>query len=166
MENMAALGGVVLVVLALVVVVGVLIGGLVLKFTVRMLQSFSPGYGKSVLVVLLAGVAGLVVNVVLSMAMGVGNSAMMAGGDQAAMAGAMMASLGATAISLVASLFITAFFVNLLIKQPDGQAIGFGRSCLVSLLYLLVMVVLTIIVSVVLALVIGLGAAGMAGMAG
>ncbi len=166
MENIAALGGMLVVVFGVMLVVGLLVGGLVLKFTVRLLQSFSPGYGKSVLVVFLAGVAGFVVNIALSMVMGVGSSAMMAGGDEAAMASAMAASLGAMAISLVASLFITALFVNLLIKQPDGQAIGFGRSCLVSLLYLVVMVVLAIIASVVLGLVIGLGAAGLAGAAG
>lgn len=166
MENIAALGGMLVLVFGVMLVVGLLVGGLVLKFTVRLLQSFSPGYGKSVLVVFLAGVAGFVVNIALSMVMGVGSSAMMAGGDEAAMASAMAASLGAMAISLVASLFITALFVNLLIKQPDGQAIGFGRSCLVSLLYLVVMVVLAIIASVVLGLVIGLGAAGLAGAAG
>lgn len=166
MENMAALGGIFLAVLAVMVVVGLLVGGLVLKFTVRLLQSFSPGYGKSVLVVLLAGVAGLVVNIVLTMAMGGANPAALGEGGEAAMAGAMMASLGGMAISLVASFFITAFFVNLLIRQPDGQAIGYGRACLVSLLYLMVMVVLTIIVSVVLGVVIGLGAAGLSGAAG
>ena len=166
MENMAALGGMVLVIFAVMVVVGLLIGGLVLKYTVRLLQSFSPSYGKSVLVVFLSGVAGFVLNIALTMVMGVGNSMAMAGADEAAMAGAMMASLGVMAISLLASLFITAFFVNLMIKAPDGQAIGFGRSCLVSLLYLVVMVVLGIAASFALALVIGIGAAGLAGAAG
>lgn len=166
MEQMAALGGMILVIFAVMCVAGLLIGGLVLKFTVRLLQGFSPGYGKSVLVVFLAMVAGFVLNVILSMVMGVGSNAALMGGDEAAMAGAMMASLGLMAVSLVASLFITAAFVNLLIKQPDGQAIGFGRSCLIALLYLVVMVVLVIVASLVLGVVIGLGAAGMAGAAG
>lgn len=166
MENMAALGGIVLVIFAVVAVLGVLFGGLVLKLTVRVLQSFSPGYGVSVLVVFLSLVAGFVINVALGMAMGVGNSMAMAGGDEAAMAGAMMASLGASAISLLASLFITAFFVNLMIKQPSGLAIGFGRSCLISLLYLVVMVAIAVVVGIVLALVVGIGAAGLAGVAG
>ena len=166
MEQMAAFGGMILGVLAVAMLGSLLIGGLVLKFTVRLLQGFSPGYGKSVLVVFLAGVAGFIVNIVLSMAMGVGSNAAMMGGDEAAMASAMAASLGAMAISLVLSLFITAFFVNLMIKQPDGQAIGFGRSCLVALLYLVVMVVLGIVVSLVLGVVLGLGAAAMAGAAG
>jgi hypothetical protein len=166
MEHMAAFGGMILVAMAVMVVLGLLFGGLVLKFTVRLLQGFSPGYGKSVLVVFLAMVAGFVLNIVLTMVMGLGSNAAMMGGDEAAMAGAMMASLGLMAISLVASLFITAFFVNLLIKQPDGQDIGFGRSCLVALLYLVVMVVLVIVASLVVGVVIGIGAAGLAGAAG
>ncbi len=166
MEQMAAFGGMILGVLAVAMLGSLLIGGLVLKFTVRLLQGFSPGYGKSVLVVFLAMVVGFIVNILLSVVMGVGGNAAMMGGDEAALAGAMAAQLGVMAISLVGSLFITAFFVNLLIKQPDGQAIGFGRSCLVSLLYLVVMVVLVIVVSLVLGVVIGLGAAGMAGAAG
>ncbi|MCX7032951.1 MAG: hypothetical protein NT046_03135 [Arenimonas sp.] len=166
MEQMAAFGGIMLGVFALMMVGGLLVGGLVLKFTVRLLQGFSPGFGKSVLVVFLAGVVGFIINIVLSMVMGVGSNAALMGGDEAAMAGAMMASMGLMAISLVGSLFITAFFVNLMIKQPDGQAIGYGRSCLVSLLYLVVMVVLGIIAAVVLGIVIGVGAAGLAGAAG
>ncbi|MBW8369184.1 MAG: hypothetical protein K0M70_15170 [Arenimonas sp.] len=166
MEQLAAFGGMILVVLAVMVVLGLLLGGLVLKVTVRLLQGFSPSFGKSVLVVFLAGVAGFVVNIVLSMVMGVGSNMAMAGADEAAMAGAMMASLGAMAISLLASLFITALFVNLMIQQPTGQPIGYGRSCLISLLYLVVMVVIGIVASIVLALVVGIGAAGLASVAG
>ncbi|WP_460455668.1 hypothetical protein [Arenimonas alkanexedens] len=162
----------ILVIFAVMLVLGLLVGGLVLKFSVRMLQSFSPSYGKSVLVVFLAGVAGFIVNIVLTMAMGVGTgmgdpTAM--AGNEAAMAGAMMASLGVMAISLLASLFITAFFVNLMIKAPDGRAIGFGRSCLVALLYLVVMVVLGIVAGIAIGIILamlGVGAAGLAGMGG
>lgn len=170
MEQMAALGGMILVVFAVMMVLGLLVGGLVLKFSVRLLQGFSPGYGKSILVVFLAGVAGAIINIVLTMVMGVGAGMgdPPAMGNEAAMAGAMVASLGVLAVSLLAALFITAFFINLLIKSPDGQAIGFGRSCLVSLLYLVAMVVLGIVVGIVLGIiagVMGVGA-GMAGMGG
>ena len=164
MEQMAAFGGLILVAMLVMVVVGLLLGGLILKFCVRILQSFSPGYGKSVLVVFLSMVAGFVLNIILTMAMGAGNNAALMSGDEAAAAAAVMGSLGVMAVGLVGSLFITALFVNLLIKQPDGQPIGYGRSCLVALLYLIVMVVLTIIASVVLGIVIG--AAGMAGAMG
>ena len=167
MEQMAALGGMILVIFAVMMVVGLLVGGLVLKFSVRLLQGFSPSYGKSILVVFLAGVAGFIINLVLTMVMGVGAgmadpSAM---GSEAAMAGAM-ASLGIMGVSLLAALFITAFFINLLIKSPTGQAIGYGRSCLVSLLYLVAMVVLGIVASIVIGIIVGVMGAGMAGMAG
>jgi len=38
----------ILVIFAVVVVLGLLVGGLVLKYSVRLLQGFAPGYGKSV----------------------------------------------------------------------------------------------------------------------
>lgn len=168
MEQMAALGGMILVVFAVMMVLGLLVGGLILKFSVRLLQGFSPGYGKSVLVVFLAGVAGFIINLVLTMVMGVGagmgDPAAM--GNEAAMAGAMMASLGIMGVSLLAALFITAFFINLLIKSPTGQAIGYGRSCLVSLLYLVAMVVLGFVASIAIGVIIGVMGVGMAGMAG
>jgi hypothetical protein len=168
MEQMAALGGMILVVFAVMMVLGLLVGGLILKFSVRLLQGFSPGYGKSVLVVFLAGVAGFIINLVLTMVMGVGagmgDPAAM--GNEAAMAGAMMASLGIMGVSLLAALFITAFFINLLIKSPTGQAIGYGRSCLVSLLYLVAMVVLGFVASIAIGIIVGVMGVGMAGMAG
>ena len=43
---------------------------------------------------------------------------------------------------LLASLFITAACVNWLIRHPDGRAIGYARSLLVSLLYLVIGTVL------------------------
>lgn len=168
MEQMAALGGMILVVFVVMMVLGLLVGGLVLKFCVRLLQGFSPGYGKSVLVVFLSGVAAFIIQMVLSVAFGIGGgmadpSAM---GNEAAMAGMMMASLGIMGGSLLAALFITAFFINLMIKSPTGQAIGYGRSCLVSLLYLVVMVVLGIVASIVIGIIIGMMGVGAAAMAG
>lgn len=168
MEQMAAVGGMILLVVVVMFVVALLIGGLVLKFSVRLLQDFSPGFGRSVLVVFASMVVGVIINIVLTMVMGVGagmgDPTMM--GNEAAMAGMMAASLGIMAVSLLASLFVTAFFVNLLIKRPDGGAIGFGRSCLVALVYWVAMVVVGIILSIVMGIVLamlGVGA-GMAGM--
>lgn len=169
MEQMAALGGMILVIFAVVFVVGLLLAGLVLKFSVRLLQGFSPGYGKSLLVVFLAGVVGFIINVVLTMVMGVGGGGMdpaAISSGEAAMAGAMMASLGVMAISLLASLFINAFFINLLIKAPDGRAIGYGRACLIALLYLVAMVVIGVIATIglgILMAAMGMGAAAMGG---
>ena len=92
MEQMAALGGMILVVFAVMMVLGLLVGGLILKFSVRLLQGFSPSYGKSILVVFLSGVVCFIINIALTMVMGVGAGMgdPTAMGNEAAMAGAMM----------------------------------------------------------------------------
>ena len=81
MEQMAALGGMILVIFAVMMVLGLLVGGLVLKFSVRLLQGFSPSYGKSILVVFLAGVAGFIINLVLTMVMAIAASLPIADGS-------------------------------------------------------------------------------------
>ncbi|TNJ35603.1 hypothetical protein [Arenimonas terrae] len=166
--DMAVVGGM-LVGFLVAAIIGLLFAGLVLKFSVRLVEGFSPGYGRSLLVVFLAAVTGFIVNVVTTMVLGVGTNmaAMGADADPAAAMAAMGSSmLLVWGISLVAGLVINAAFINLLIKHPDGRAIGFGRSLLVALLYLMVMVVLTVVISIVLGVVLGLGAAGMAGAMG
>lgn len=167
--EMAAIGGA-LVGILVIAVIGLLLAALILKLSVRMVEGFSPGYGRSLLVVVVAGIIGFAVNMVVSAAMGVGGAALpsMDGSEAAAAAVATMmgAMLGAMAVSLLASLFITAACVNWLIRHPDGRAIGYGRSLLVSLLYLVIATVLGIVIGVVLGLVIGLGAAGMAASMG
>jgi hypothetical protein len=151
------------------VVIGLLVAGLVLKFSVRLVAGFSPGYGRSVLVVLLAGIVGFIVNIVAMSVLGVGANMASMGPNpdpsvmMAAMGGAW---LGAMAISMVAGLLLYGFFINWLLKRPDGGSIGFGRSVLAALLYLVVMFVLAFIFAFVIGIVAGIGAASMAGAAG
>jgi hypothetical protein len=151
------------------VVIGLLVAGLVLKFSVRLVAGFSPGYWRAVLVVLLAGIVGFIVNIVAMSLLGVGSSMAAMGPNpdpsvvMAAMGGAW---LGAMAISMIAGLLLYGFFINWLLKQPDGGSIGFGRSVLAALLYLVAMFVLAFIFTFVIGIVAGLGAASMAGAAG
>lgn len=166
MEGMAMLGAGVLVGVLVLMVVGVLIGALILKFIVKLLEKFSPSYGKSVLVVFLAGVASFVVYMVLAMVMVGGGAATMDPNDQAAMAAIAGASLGAMALSLVAYVLLYAGALHLLVKRPDGSAYGFGRASLAALLYTVVMTVLSIILSIVLAIVFGAALGGLAAAGG
>jgi len=149
--------------------VGLLVAGLVLKFSVRLVAGFSPGYWRAVLAVLLAAIAGFVVNIVAMGALGVGaNMAALGPNPDPSVAMAAMggAWLGAMAISMVASLLLNALFINWLLKHPDGRSIGFGRSVLVALLYMVALFVLAFIFTFVIGLVVGIGAAGMAGAMG
>lgn len=144
-----------------------LVGGLVLKFSVSLIEKFSPSYGRSLLAVFLAAVASFVVMFVLALVLGVGAAGMSDGGDPAAAMSSMgMMPVLINLISLVVSFALMALAVNLLIKRPDGSALGFGRACLVSLLYMAVMVVLAVIIGIVLALVFGAALMGAAGLAG
>ena len=78
------------------------------------------------------------------------------------MAGAGMAMMGVLAISAIVNLVVISACVNWIIKRPDGSAIGFGRSLLVTLVYMVIFVVISIIVGVVLGM-LGMGAGMMAG---
>lgn len=166
MEGMAMLGAGMLVGLLVMAVVGVLFGALVLKFIIKLLEKFAPSYGRSVLVVIAAGVVGFIVYMVLAFLMVGTGGAMVDPNDQAAMAAMAGKSLIAMGLSLVSYLAIYAGAIHLLVKRPDGRAYGFGRALLASLLYMIVMVVLGIIASIVLAIVFGAAIGGMAGMAG
>ena len=158
--EMAALGGM-LVMFLVFAVVGLLVAALILKFSVRIAAGFSPGYLRSLGAVVVAAVLGFIVNVILTMVLGAGGS-MMSGDPEAAAAAMAGTGLAVMGLSLVASFLINAFCVNWLIKRPDGGAIGFGRSLLVVLVYMIILVVLGIIAGVVIGM-LGLGAAGLAG---
>lgn len=160
--EMAAIGGM-LVVSLLFIVVGLLVAALILKLSVRIAAGFPAGYLRSLGTVVVAGILGFIVNFALSMVLGIGSGAMGAGDSEAAavaMAGAGLAFLG---ISLVANFLINAFCVNLMIKRPDGGSIGFGRSLLVVLVYMIILIVIGIVLGVVMAM-LGIGAASLAGL--
>lgn len=170
--EMAAVGGVLFGTLLFLVVM-LVVAAFILKLSVRMVEGFSPGFGRSLATVALAAVIGFVANIIVSMAFGVGGMAGMGldGSDPeaaaAAMASAGMAMMGVMVVSLALGWLINAFCVNLLLRHPDGRAIGFGRSLLVSLLYLVILTIIGIVIGVVLGLVLGAGAMGLAaGMGG
>ena len=157
--------GALLVFFVVFVVFYLLVGGVVLKFSVKLIEKFSPSFGRSVLAVLLAGIVSFVASIALALAFGLGGAGLGSDDPEAAMAAMGAASLMANLISFAISFVAMAFAVNLLIKQPDGASLGFGRACLVSVLYMAVMIVLFVIVGIVLALVFGAALLGAAGLA-
>lgn len=159
-------GGMLLVMLGSLLVT-LLVGGLILKGSVRLVEGFAPGYGRSVLAVLAASLASFALSAVVSLLLGLGGSALGttdAGGDPtAAMAALGAASLLSSLVSVVATFVLMALAVHLLVPHPDGRRIGAGRACLVSLLYLVIFIVLAIVVGIVLAMVFGAALMGLAG---
>lgn len=159
MLGAAEIGMLVLVVALLALVFGVLIGGLFLRWSVRLLQDFSPGYGRSLLVVLAATVSGFILSVVLILMLGLGDPAEMAAlgsnPDPQLLAEMMGKQALVSLVNFVLGLGLVALFVHLLIRQPDGSAIGFGRALLIALLYVLMAVVLMVVCAIVLAVLLG-----------
>ena len=160
--------GAMLLVFVVFFVLFLLLGGLILKFSVKLIEKFSPSYGRSVLTVFLAGIISFVVSIILAMVFGLGAAGMGAAGadSEAAMASMGLMSILINLVSAAIGFVVMAFSINLLIKRPDGSAMGFGRACLISLLYMAVMVVLFVIVGIVLALVFGAALMGLAGATG
>lgn len=158
----AALVGV-LVGTALAFVVLVLIGGLFLRWSVRAVQGFSPGYGRSVLTVAVASIVGIVVSVIL---VAVASAAGMidptaidpTDADALAALAGVQAMLGLA--NLVVSWLAASLFTHLMIRQPDGAAIPLGRAMLAGLLYVVMLVALGLVIGVglvVLAIAVGVG---------
>lgn len=158
--------GAMLLIFVVVAVLFLFVGALVLKYSVSLIEKFSPSYGRSVLTVLLAGIISFVISIILVLVFGLGAAGMGTAMDsEAAMASMGMVSILSNLISAALSFLVMAFSINLLIKRPDGSAMGFGRACLVSLLYMVVMLVLFVIVGIVLAIVFGAALMGLAGAA-
>lgn len=160
----------VLVGVVVAVVLGLLIGALFLRWSVRILQGFSPGYGRSVLIVFVTMICGFALSVILAMILASAGifdmSALSASPDPRMMASMMTAQLAISVANFVIGLLLTGLFVHLMIVQPDGSKIGFGRSVLVALLYMLMTFAFVFVMALILVLVVGLGAAGLAAGAG
>ena len=155
----------VLVGLLVAVVFGVLLGALFLRWAVRILQGFNPTYGRALLTVVVTMFAGFALSFIVAFGlMAAGLLDVTAVGQNPtpeALTSLLVAQATMGVINFVAGLLLTALFVNLLIQQPDGSRIGFGRSVLVALLYLLMTMALVFVLVLILAFIIGLGA-GMA----
>ena len=104
----------------LVVVVGVLVSGLVLSLAYRMVAGYMPSYGRALATVVVSWLASLVVRAILHG--GVGHL-----------------------LAFVAQFLVGAAIINLLLLARDGSQIGYGKSCLVQLVYMVIFFVLAFV---------------------
>ena len=164
-ENIGTIVVVALLAVVLAVFGGILLGAVFLRWSVRILQGFQPPYGRALLVVFLATIASFAASTALVFGLqaagmfDVASLAASAEPDPQAMAAMLGTQLVISLGNSLVALLATAMFVKLLIEAPDGTALGYGRSLLVALLYVLMMTALMIGVVVVLAVVIGIGTA-------
>ncbi|HKR77450.1 MAG TPA: hypothetical protein VJR95_12370 [Rhodanobacter sp.] len=108
----------------LVVVVGVLVSALLLSLAYRLVVGHMPPFARALGVVVVSWLASLVVGAILH------------GG---------LSSL----LSWVAQFLVGALVINLLLPGQDGSQIGYGKSCLVQLLYTVIFVVIGVVLMLV-----------------
>ncbi|BFI97291.1 MAG: hypothetical protein RSP_28010 [Rhodanobacter sp.] len=106
------------------IAVGVLVSALVLSLAYRVVVGHMPDFARALGVVVAAWLAKWIVMVILH------------GG-----AGSLL--------SWVAQFLVGALVINLLLLAKDGSQIGYGKSCLVQLLYSVIFVAIAIVLALV-----------------
>lgn len=129
-STFAALAGMGLFAILVMIVVGILLAALVLGVAFRLAVGYMPSYLRSLGAVVLTWIAGAVVGVVLHGS---------AGG----------------LLSLVVQFLVGAAVVNYLLPAQNGSRIGYGKACVVQLIYLAIFIVLALILGVILAVFFG-----------
>lgn len=104
-------------------VVGVFAGALILMLAVRLVERFTPPFGRAVLVMLACMGALFAVNAVLA-------AAGLAGG-MGGFAGGYLTP--GRLLMLVVDFLVAAWVVQRLLKLPSGERMTYGRVCLIML---------------------------------
>ena len=139
-SSLAALAGMGMLGLLIMIVGGILLGALILCLSFRIAVGYMPSYLRSIGAILLTFVAVIVVSVVLRMVLPQG-----------------MGSL----LSLVADFLVGAAVTNYLLLSRDGSQIGFGKACLVQLIYMVIFFVFSLVIGLIMAMVFGAAIFGM-----
>lgn len=118
------------------------IGAGIIMLATRIVAGFTPKFLTALIVAVIETIAAGVASWLLNMVLGAGG----------------LSSL----VALVVIFLINAAVLNALAKRPDGAQIGFGKSCLVTL----VQIVIEIVLCIILFFVFGSVLLGMIGMGG
>ena len=131
---MAALAGMGLFAMLVMIVVGILLAALVLSIAFRLVVGYMPSYLRALGAVVLTWVAGAVAMVIIGMVSSGG-----AGGF----------------LSLIVQFLVGAYVVNRLLLSQNGSQIGFGKACVVQVIYLVIFLVLAMIFAALMAVFFG-----------
>lgn len=123
-STLAALAGMGLFAIVVMIVVGIALAALVLSVAFRLAVGYMPSYLRALGAVVLTWIAGAVAMVVIGMVSSGG-----AGGF----------------LSLAVQFLVGAAVVNYLLLSQNGSRIGFGKACVVQVIYLVIFLVLALI---------------------
>ncbi|MEO6800382.1 MAG: hypothetical protein ABI178_10640 [Rhodanobacter sp.] len=132
-SSFAALAGMGLFAMLVMVVVGILVGALVLSVAFRLVVGFMPSYMRALGAVVLTFIAVVVVSLIL----------------------AMVLHGGARLLPMIVNFLVGAAVVNYMLLAADGSKIGFGKACVVELIYMVIGFALALIIGFIFAMVFG-----------
>ena len=133
-STLAALAGMGLFAILVMIVVGILLAALVLSVAFRLVVGYMPSYLRALGAVVLTWIAAAVAMVVVGMVSHGG-----AGG----------------LLSLAVQFLVGAAVVNYLLLSQNGSQIGYGKACVVQLIYLVIFIVLALILGAIMAVLFG-----------
>jgi hypothetical protein len=124
------------------------VGAGIIMLATRIVAGFTPKFLTALIAAIIETIASIAISWVLNMALGSGGLTLL--------------------LAFVLDFLVYAAILNAFVKRPDGAQMGFGKSCLVTLVQLVIEIVLCIILffvfgSVLLGM-IGMGAATAGGM--
>ena len=130
-STFAALAGMGLFAILIMIVVGIALGALVLAVSFRLVVGFMPSYLRALGAVVLTYVGVFVVPLILGMV------------------------VHSSVLSLIVTFLVGAVVVNYLLLAADGSQIGFGKACVVELVNMVIGIVLALIIGFIFAMVFG-----------
>ncbi|MHB1057434.1 MAG: hypothetical protein ACYC0F_06095 [Rhodanobacter sp.] len=133
-STFAALAGMGLFGILVMIVVGIALAALVLSVSFRLVVGYMPSYLRALGAVVLTWIAGAVAMVIVGMVSHGG-----AGG----------------LLSLAVQFLVGAAVVNYLLLSQNGSQIGYGKACVVQLIYLVIFIVLALILGAIMAVLFG-----------
>jgi hypothetical protein len=112
-----------LIVALVIIAICIVVGALIVQLATKMAAGFKPTLGNAVATVIVGLIASMIVGWVLQMLLG---------------------STGSI-VGLVVGFLVNAYIINMMIKQPAGGQMGFGKACLVSLIQYIIYIVLSVV---------------------
>ncbi|AGG90505.1 MULTISPECIES: hypothetical protein [Rhodanobacter] len=125
-STLAALAGMGLFAIVVMAVVGILLAALVLSVAFRLVVGYMPSYLRALGAVVLTWIAAAVAMVLVGMV--------------------THGSAGGL-LSLLVQFLVGAAVVNYLLLAQNGSQIGYGKACVVQLIYLVIFIVLAVILA-------------------
>jgi hypothetical protein len=133
-SSFAALAGMGMVAMLVMIVGGILVAALVLSVAFRLVVGYMPSYLRSLGAVVLTAIAAVVAAVVLGM---------------------VLHGAASGLLSVIVQFVVGAAVINYLLLAQNGSQIGFGKACVVELVYMVIGFVLTLVIGLLLAMVFG-----------